>query len=106
MHVYRSDYLLALAWQAEKKNVPVVMLSSNADAWQVTVQSSNQYIPPSIKPAVINAYNQNMNGVDVADQLDVYYSFQRKTLKWWRKVFFWLLEVAVVNSYLVYKKKW
>lgn len=43
-----------------------------------------------------------MNGVDIADQYAVYYSFQRKSLKWWRKLF-WLMEVTVVNSYIVYK---
>ena len=31
-----------------------------------------------------------MNGVDVADQLTVFYSFVRKTRKWWRKLFFLL----------------
>ena len=45
-----------------------------------------------------------MNGVDIADQLGVYYSFQRKTRKWWRKVFFWLLEVTTVNSYIIYRQ--
>ena len=45
-----------------------------------------------------------MNGVDVSDQLTVFYAFVRKTRKWWRKLFFWLLEVSVVNSYLLYKE--
>ena len=31
-----------------------------------------------------------------------YYQFGRKSVRWWRKVFFWLLEVAVVNSYILY----
>ena len=44
-----------------------------------------------------------MNGVDRADQYTVYYSFVRRSVKWWRKVFFWLMEVAAVNSYLLYK---
>ena len=44
-----------------------------------------------------------MNGVDVADQHTVYYSFVRKTIKWWRKLCFWLLETAVVNSYILYR---
>lgn len=44
-----------------------------------------------------------MNGVDVADQLTVFYSFVHKSRKWWRKTVFWLFEVAVVNSYLLYK---
>ena len=43
-----------------------------------------------------------MNGVDRADQHTVYYAFVRKYRKWWRKVFFWLLEVTVVNSYVLY----
>lgn len=44
-----------------------------------------------------------MNGVDRADQYTVYYSFIRRSVKWWRKVFFWMLEVATVNSYILYK---
>ena len=43
-----------------------------------------------------------MNGVDIADQHAVYYSFLCKTVKWWRKLFFWLIETAVVNSYVLY----
>ena len=56
------------------------------------------------KPAVVNSYNHNMNGVDVADQLTVFYSFVRKTRKWWRKLFFYLMEVSVVNNYLLYRQ--
>ena len=43
---------------------------------------------PVLKPIVDNHYNHCMNGVDRADQLTVYYSFVRKTSKWWWKVFF------------------
>ena len=103
VQAYRSDRLLALAWQAEKRKVPVIMVSTEASAEMVTVQSSNSHIPPTTKPAAVNTYNHNMNGVDMADQLGVYYSFQRKTVKWWRKLVFWLLEVTVVNSYNVYR---
>ena len=45
-----------------------------------------------------------MLGVDKLDQLVSYYSFLHKSVKWWRKVFFWLLEVTVVNSYVVHKE--
>ena len=31
-----------------------------------------------------------------ADQYTVYYSFIRKARKWWRKLFFWMLEVATL----------
>ena len=45
-----------------------------------------------------------MSGVDKLDQMMAYYSFLHKSVKWWRKVFFWVLEAAVVNSYIIYKE--
>ena len=80
------------------------MLSTEATAEMVLVQSSNSHIAPTTKPAVVNAYNQNMNGIDVSDQLGMYYSFQHKTVKWWRKVFSWLLEITVINSFIIYRQ--
>lgn len=43
-----------------------------------------------------------MLGVDRLDQRMSYYQFARKSVRWWRKVFFWMLEVVVVNSYILY----
>ena len=57
------------------------------------------------KPTVVADYNQYMLGVDKMDQLISYYSFLHKSIKWWRKVFFWILEVAAVNSYILYKEQ-
>ena len=56
------------------------------------------------KPVVVVDYNNHMLGVDKLDQLVSYYSFLHKSLKWWRKVYFWMLEVVVVNSYIIYKE--
>ena len=50
-------------------------------------------------------YNQYMLGVDKMDQLVSYYSFLHKSMKWWKKVFFWIVEVVVVNSYIIYKEQ-
>lgn len=55
------------------------------------------------KPEIINDYNCFMGGVDVVDQHLVYYAIGRKGLKWWRRVFYRLLEMAIVNSYAIYK---
>ena len=56
------------------------------------------------KPTVVADYNQFMLGVDKRDQLMAYYSFLHKSVKWWHKIFFWLLEVMVINSYIIYKE--
>ena len=86
--------------RAASKNKPLIMLSSNCVHQSVTVRSRRT---TQQKPMVVDLYNHSMNGVDRADQYTVYYSFIRRSVKWWRKVFFWLLEVAVVNSYILYK---
>ena len=101
---YRVDFLLALAWLAERKKKPVMMISTSSSAALTTVPSRNPHVQPQEKPVVVDSYNHHMNGVDIADQYAVYYSFARKTVKWWRKVAFWLLETAMVNSYVLYKE--
>ena len=44
-----------------------------------------------------------MAGVDKADQYSAYFSFGRRRVKWWRKVMFWQMELALVSSFILYK---
>ena len=79
---FRDGRLLAVAWRAETKKKPLIMLSSNCSAKPVTIMTRHR--DSVSKPSVVNTYNHSMNDVDVADQLTVLYSFVRKTRKWWR----------------------
>ena len=97
---WRSGSLLALAWRAETKKKALIMVSSACSAKPVAITTRRETVH---KPAVVNAYNHSMNSVDISDQLTVFYSFVRRTRKWWRKLFFYLLETSVVNSYLLYR---
>jgi len=45
-----------------------------------------------------------MGGVDLADQMAGLYDLDRKSLKWWKKVFYRFLLFAVVNSWVVHKE--
>ena len=56
------------------------------------------------KPKCVADYNTHMHGVDTADQYLAYYPFIRKTVKWPKKVFFYLLQCALFNSYVVFTK--
>ena len=98
---FRSNRLLAVGWRAAQKKKPVIMLSTESCAQPTTVTAAATR-RTSVKPKVVDDYNRSMNGVDKADQYTVYYSFIRKSVKWWRKLFFWLFEVTVVNSYILY----
>ena len=54
------------------------------------------------KPVTVDQYNQFMGGVDRSDQLLSYYGFSHRTVKWWRRAAFHLLDMAIVNSYVLY----
>ena len=61
------------------------------------------------RPACIVEYDKYMGAVDRCDQMITYPAFKRRTLKWWKKVFFHLLMMATLNAYLLYKEhcaKW
>ncbi|XP_063219616.1 piggyBac transposable element-derived protein 4-like isoform X1 [Bacillus rossius redtenbacheri] len=54
-------------------------------------------------PVAVALYNKYMGGVDLFDQLTSYYNIQWKSRCWWVKVFYYLIDAAVVNSYILYK---
>ena len=49
-------------------------------------------------------YNKNMKGVDHFDQMLKYYSFARKSTKWTKKMTMYLLQMAIHNSFTLYKQ--
>jgi len=55
-------------------------------------------------PIIIDDYNHFMGGVDIADQLRGYYGTQLPVRRTWMPLFFWLLDTAIVNSYLILKQ--
>ena len=55
-----------------------------------------------LKPLVVEEYNRHMGGVDTGDQLQSYYGFSHRTVKWWRRLFFHLIDLAIVNAYILY----
>lgn len=44
-----------------------------------------------------------MNGCDRLDQaVSFYNNLDRKTTKWWKRLFNWILEVTQVNAYILF----
>ena len=53
---------------------------------------------------MVDDYNHNVGGCDLMDKCVSYNGvFQRKSRKWWKKVFHWVLEVAQINALVLYK---
>nr|XP_023022544.1 piggyBac transposable element-derived protein 4-like [Leptinotarsa decemlineata] len=49
-------------------------------------------------PAILSDYNAHMNSVDKLDQLKSCYEIDRKSKKWWHRIFFHFLDVCIVNA--------
>ena len=54
-------------------------------------------------PCFIDDYNQYMGGVDLANQFREAYETHRPTFRTWWPLFYWLIDVACVNSYRLYQ---
>ena len=48
---------------------------------------------PIFKPGPIVGYNETMGGEDLADQTLEYYAMERKSIKWYKKIFFHLTTI-------------
>jgi hypothetical protein len=51
---------------------------------------------------ILLEYTTIMKGIDVADQLQASYSSLTRSHKWWHRVFFAMLDIVEVNSYIMY----
>nr|XP_039258511.1 piggyBac transposable element-derived protein 4-like [Styela clava] len=96
----RKGQLLALLWQDKR---PISILSTYCNGDEVIEKQLRGSSGTIKKPTCIELYNKFMGGVDLADQYTSYYNFSRKSVKWWKKIFFWLIETSVTNSYIIYK---
>lgn len=56
------------------------------------------------RPAVVKDYNQAMGGIDLNDQLVAIYRTDIGTKKYYIRVFHHLLDVCVVNAWLLYRR--
>ena len=54
------------------------------------------------KPKMVDEYNQFMGGVDRSDQQVLYYGFAHRSVKWWKRVFYHLVDLCLVNALILH----
>jgi len=96
----RMDNIIAVHWKDKRD---VFVMSSLHGNQEETIE---RYRGEVNKPVMILNYNMQMGGVDKCDQRLSYYSLNRKTNKWWKKVFYRLFEMSIVNSLILFHKKY
>ena len=98
---YRKGSTLVMGWKDKRV---VIMVSTFHDTGMEkvkTIEKGNLH-KEIMKPVCVLDYTKHMGATDRSDQYCATYSFIRKSLKWWTKLFFWCLEVSIVNSYILY----
>ena len=54
-------------------------------------------------PKIIAIYRTNVGSVDQFNKATNKFSTKRGSKKWWKPIFFWLLDAAIVNAWVLYK---
>ncbi len=100
-----KNNILCLAWR-DKRIVRMVSTIGDNKMIEITVRKKGH--PDGVlkkKPHCIVLYNASMGGVDKLDQCVKYYPFTRKSVKWTKKFTFYLFQIAMYNSFVIYKEQ-
>jgi len=91
----------------DRGSKPVTLISNMHNAADHCVvlrrNSKGQKVPVSC-PTGISDYNKYMGGVDKFDQYMAAYTISQKSRRWWIKLFYYFIDTAIVNSYILYKE--
>ena len=94
---FRSGPVLAVKW---KDTRDVIMCTTIHKDNMVAAGARGEH--QKVKPQFVVDYNNFKCGVDKHDQLLSYYSFQRLSIKWWKKLFFHLIDISVVCTNVLF----
>lgn len=105
-----APHLFVLAWYDTKivsflttyYNILTEKLPITRKKHNKTIKNDSFKLKQFIIDAVIVQYNKYMKGVDQHDQHVSYYRCQRKCRAWWKPLFWYLIELVIANSRIVW----
>ena len=103
----RNGLLLLVKWcgqESKSKKKLVSVLSMVHEANQVLTTKKDKHGNHLYKPEAIFEYTKYMSGVDLSDQYMAFHMNLHKSMKWWRKLFFHLFNMELLNAYILNKK--
>ena len=100
-YLSEGEKILCVSWKDKKAKKPCVAVSTSASVEMVTKPTKKR--AESTMPGFIHQYNSAMNGCDRANQGVGYCGiFNRKSRKWWKKIFHWIVEITQHNSHILH----
>jgi hypothetical protein len=80
----------------KERRRPSKTSTNGSAAWKAFGDNPRMVMPI---PRLIDDYNQNMGGVDIANQFRQPYETHRTTHRVWFPLFYWLIDAMIVNAY-------
>ena len=105
MRQVRDLPYLVLQW-LDNKVVSMITVGNANEQGQVTrrVRTDEKWGESLVKqPKIFKTYNMKMNAVDRSDQILSAFSTQQKCVRWCKTFFFHLIDIAVVNSFILFQ---
>ena len=97
---YRKGEMLLVAFRDKKtQKQPVIVLSTGHSA---QIETKIVRGKEKTKPAAVMDYNKYMGGVDISDRIVYHYASERATHRYWKKIFFNFVDLAMMNSYILF----
>lgn len=89
--IWKDKKLVAFINTISSPNSVTTVMRKNSDGSRTDVTC----------PSSVKLYNANMGGVDLADQKRKLYTCTRKSTKWYMRLFWYLVDMAIVNAHIL-----
>ena len=92
--------MLIVIFREKKSQTRNILLLSTANKAEIATKKIRH--KEVTKPKVIFYYNSYMGGVELADKKAYHLAAERSTRRYWKKIFHNLLDIALVNSHILF----
>lgn len=99
--IMHNEKVVVTKWK-DKREISFISSEHKSD-YKGTVSRRSRTI--KYKPAVQIKYNFFMRSIDEHDQMLSYYTCEHKSIRWYKKVILHVIQICLVNSWLLYKKE-
>lgn len=95
-----QNQVCAIKWMDNRPVTALTTAFSPKETSVVKRKNKDGSVTYLYSPIAIAEYNKIMCGVDRFDQLLERYAIGLRSVKWWHRIFYYLLDLAIVNSYI------
>jgi len=104
---YRNEFFFRnniLLTKFIDKKVVLVLSTIHGNNTEKVSRFSKKGKKQVLIPSAVQDFNIHMRGVDIFNKMKTFYYYDHSFWKWWKTIFVFLLEVSIINSYILFKE--